>query len=77
MASFVALLPCVACRGDERAHPNILLMVLDDVGYEDWASFGTLYDKGRLPQTPAIDALVKGNAISLHNALRGPTEGAA
>ena len=60
MASFVALLPCVACRGDERAHPNILLMVLDDVGYEDLASFGTLYDKGRLPQTPAIDALVKG-----------------
>ena len=36
------------------ARPNIIHIIIDDIGYDDFSSYGSLYYK-----TPHIDALAK------------------
>ena len=40
------------------ARPNIIHIIIDDIGYDDFSSYGSLYYK-----TPHIDALAKEGTI--------------
>ncbi len=51
MLRLVLLLACVACLGAERP-PNVVLILVDDLGYGDLSCFGA-----KDIQTPQLDRL--------------------
>lgn len=71
LAALFALLVAPDCATAAPAQPNILLVLLDDLGYSDLGCYG-----GEIP-TPHIDALAKNGLRFTHLATQHPDRVAA